>query len=296
MAYTKNPYLPKLRAKAVTMLRDEEKSVRQVARYFGVSPGTISKWNKKAPPGNCHRIATSSSRPKSHPRKLDGKIVERIIELRRDTKGRCGEVIHKLLENEGVHVSLSSVKRTLDRQYLLKKKSPWKRLHKYMMRPEAVNPGDLVQVDTIHLMQDKKTRIYVYTLIDVSSRWAYAHATDKISTGRSVDFVRRAQTKAGFDFKHVQSDWGPEFSRHFTDRVKISHRHSRVRKPNDNAHLERFNRTLQDELIRSLPVDVKIINRQLRKYLNYYNEERLHLGINLSTPLQVLTKCFQAID
>lgn len=94
----------------------------------------------------------------------------------------------------------------------------------------------------------------------------------------------------------MQTDHGPEFSSHFSERVKIKHRHSRVRRPNDNAHLERFNRTLQDELLDELPVNVKIYNRALPEYLKYYNNERLHLGINLQTPNEILAKCFQGIE
>jgi hypothetical protein len=30
--------------------------------------------------------------------------------------------------------------------------------------------------------------------------------------------------------------------------------------------------------------------------LKYYNEERLHMGINMKTPLQIIRECFQASD
>ncbi len=91
---------------------------------------------------------------------------------RRETKQlkRSAEVIHQVLTNEGVRVSLSSVKRTLDRCGLTKKWNTWKRLHLSTERPEAAQPGDLVEVDTIHLMESEQKRIYVHTLIDVYSR------------------------------------------------------------------------------------------------------------------------------
>ena len=157
-----------------------------------------------------------------------------------------------------------------------------------MERPEAVNPGDLVQLDTIHLMEDEKSRIYVYTLLDLYSRWSHAWAVKKVNTRKSVEFVRRAKGKFPSDFKCLQSDNGSEFSQHFSERIKIAHRHSRVRRPNDNAHLERFNRTIQEELLDKLPRDVDVINRYLPKYLKYYNTERLHMGIGFKTPAQML--------
>ena len=161
-------------------------------------------------------------------------------------------------------------------------------------RPEALKPGDLVMVDTIHLMISKTERVYVYTLIDVYSRWCYALATDRINTRTSIKFLKRAQELADFKFNCIQFDNGSEFSQHFTERIKILHRHSRVRKPNDNSYLERFNRTLQDECLRLLKTDVKIFNRALPMYLEYYNTERLHMGIDFKTPISLIN-CFQGI-
>lgn len=294
MAYTINPHLPKVRAKAVNMVRNGQ-SIRMVAKHFGFNPSTVCKWVKRAPQGNFYELATKSSKPHHHPKEIDWRVKKRIIDLRIKTKGRCSEVIHKTLLNNDIKVSLNTVKRTLRKSGLIKPRSPWKKHHLSGERPEAVKPGDLVQVDTIHLWLSKEKRIYVYTLLDVNSRWAYAHATERISGGETLKFVRRARKKAKFDFSCIQSDHGPEFSRYFTHMLKTRHRHIRVRKPNDNAHLERFNRTIQNEFLNHLPKDVETINGRLADYLRYYNQERLHLGINLQTPSQILQGCCQAI-
>jgi transposase InsO family protein len=290
--YTLNPQMPKLRARAVNLVLSG-KSVSEVARYFGYHKSAVSKWCKKVPSGGARLIPTESSRPHHHPKELAEDIVEKIIHYR-EKYNRCSEVVHQHLLNDGIKVSLNSVRRKIDQAGLMKKRSPWKRLHLSIHRPEASKPGDLVMVDTIHLMESKYKRIYVYTLIDVYSRWTYAWATDRINTRKSIEFLKRAGALAEFKFNCVQSDNGSEFSQHFSERIKILHRHSRVRKPNDNAHLERFNRTLQDECLRKLPTDVRMFNRALPEYLAYYNTERLHMGINFQTPIQLIN-CFQAI-
>ena len=271
----------------------EGKSVTEVARYFGYSKGAVSKWCKKCPANGTWAIPTESSRPKSHPNQVSKEIVEKIRNIRIALGGRCAEVIKKHLEDDGIKLHRITVQRVLDRTGLTKKRK-WKHWHPPMARPGIVKPGDLVQIDTIHLMVDDRLRIYIYTLIDVYSRWAYAWATERLNTRMSIKFLRLAQQKASFTFKCIQSDNGPEFSQHFTERIKITHRHSRVRRPNDNAHLERFNRTIQQELIRDLPINTKVINRFLPAYLDYYNNQRYHLGINLKTPSEVIN-CFQAI-
>lgn len=293
MAYTTNPRLPRLRARAVSMVRSG-KTVSEVARYFGYTKGAVSKWCKKALVQGAWEIPTESSRPRHHPRELPPEIVRAIIAAKLKYR-RCSEVIHGHLLRQGINVSLNSVKRKLDDAGLIKKRSPWKRLHVPMARPNPTKPGDLVQVDTIHLMETPIKRIYVYTLIDVFSRWTYAWATERINARLSIAFLKRAQAVAPFTFRCVQSDNGSEFSQHFTERIRILHRHSRVRRPNDNAHLERFNRTLQEECLRHMPVRVTLFQRALPAYLHYYNTERLHLGLNLKTPTAMIHKRFQAI-
>ena len=295
MAYTKNPYLPRVRRDAADLVR-RGWGVRKVARYIGISPGTITKWVKKAIHYGYHPIPTLSSRPRHHPRQLSDELVWKIFHKRLAIK-RSAEVVHQELVNEGIKVSLASVKRTLDRTGLLKKRSPWKRYHAPMERPNANKPGDLVQIDTIHLLTPEGHRVYVYTLLDVYSRWAYAHSYARANTQTTLRFIQKAERVASFQFKTLQSDHGSEFSGWFTDRVKAIHRHSRVRRPNDNAHLERFNRTVQEECLDEVPKNIKDLNRALEKYLPHYNEKRLHFGLKLQTPLQVLkSKCFQGID
>ena len=139
-------------------------------------------------------------------------------------------------------------------------------------------------------MISEKKRMYVFTLIDVYSRWVYAKAYPKINGRVSVDFTKEAERNANFRFNTLQSDHGPEFSQWFVSRVLRTHRYTRIGKPNDNAHIERFNRTLQEECLDKLPHDVRIINCALKKYLRYYNYERLHMGINFKTPSQLITK------
>ena len=284
--------MPKVRMNAVKMVRSGW-GVRKTARYFGVSPGTITKWCRKAPSDNRCVIPTLSSKPHHSPNSISDDIKWAIINERIKIK-RCGSVIHKSLENKGVKVSLSTVNRTLKRSGLIKERSKWKRCHRTIERPLPTGPGELVQIDTIHLVPDifkqDLSRIYIYTLIDIHSRWAYAEAFEKANTHISLRFLRKARRLAPFRINCIQTDHGPEFGTYFTENSKIKHRHIRVRKPNDNAHLERFNRTLQEECLKYPTHNIKLINKWIRNYLNIYNNQRLHMGINFLTPSQKLAE------
>jgi len=206
-------------------------------------------------------------------------------------------VIHHLLQRDGVQVSLSSVKRTLKRHGMTRY-SKFKRWHVYPPRPVPENPGILVQMDTVHRVRGG---LYVYTLMDVMSRWAHAEAVERIGAGVSVSFVREGKTKLPFQIQTLQSDHGSEFSKWFTKQMiadGISHRHSHVRRPTDNGHLERFNRTLQEECLDRIPDTLSACQKEIPRYLERYNTERPHMGLDMKSPLDVVRelKCSQAID
>lgn len=294
MSYTKNPHVPKVRRDAAMMVYKGH-TPTEVGRRFGVGSSTVCKWIKKAKVYGYHPIPTLSSKPKHHPKELSSDLVWKIFHKRLQIK-RCAEVVHRELQNEGIEVSLSSIKRTLDRSGLLKKRSPWKRYHPHVDRPYPLKPGDLVQMDTIHLMISEKKRIYVFVLIDVYSRWVYAKAFEKMNSATTVRFLKEAQNKSTFHFDMIQSDHGPEFGKWFVEQMKKKHRYTRIGKPNDNAHIERFNRTVQEECLDKCERRVSVLNKALRTYIPYYNQKRLHMGINLKTPEQLLENCVQGID
>jgi len=287
MAYTTNPNLPKVRMDAVNLLR-EGWSTREVARHTGFNQSTIARWRKKDPKDGRMTIPTLSSRPLSHPGTLSQDTVRKIVEYRRKYR-RCAEVLHYLLGRDGVKVSLSSVKRTLKRNRLVYP-SKWKKWHKYPPRPVPEKPGFLVQVDTI-FDSIPSERLYVYTLLDVCSRWAHALASERINTHKSCAFVNEAQSISPFKFLTIQSDHGSEFSLWFTKRMLeqgLSHRHSRVRTPSDNGNLERFNRTLQEECLQRIPRKLSLWKKEIPEYLHYYNSERPHMALSMKTPNEVM--------
>jgi transposase InsO family protein len=288
MPYTTNKHMPRIRREASDLVR-RGWSTRKVARHFGFCQSVIVKWHKKSLKIGYHPIPTRSSRPKRHPKQLDESVVRRIVALRIKTK-RTSEVVHQHLLNEGIKISLNSVRRTIDRHGLMKKRSPWKRYHPPTERPYPLKAGDLVEIDTIHTMQTQKRRMYTFVLIDVYSRWIYAKAYQKMNAVTTLQFVKEAQRHALFNFNMIQSDHGPEFGRWFVSQVKKNHRYTRIGKPNDNAHIERVNRTLQEECLDKQNNTPKAFNGALKKYMTYYNNERLHLGINCRAPRELIQK------
>lgn len=288
--YTIYNRLPRIRMEAVRLVKSGW-STRHVARHFGFTHSAIVKWVAKACllPQNTHLIPTWSSRPKHSPQALDPRIVRAILKLRAE-RNQCAEILHyRLMMEQGITVSISSVKRTL-RRCGISKYSQWKKWHQYPIRPLPEKPGFLVEIDAVH-EGIPRDRLSAYALIDVCSRWAYAEPAVRVNSRQTSLFLREARRIAPFPFKTIQTDHGSEFSKWFTKIVGhagMSHRHTRVRTPTDNGHVERFIRTLQDECLHRIPKDFGVWKREIPEFIRYYNYERPHMGLNFKTPIQII--------
>lgn len=325
MAYSNNPNLPKARAIAMQLLVREQLPLVVVANRCGVHRSTIYRWKQKwnklnenvqftndNRPGRTRasglmlstfrltactwRIPTSSARPHVSPTAISQELVTLVLAVRAQLK-RCAEVVwHHLVTVLSVSVSLSSVRRILWRSGVARgRKNRVRRDNP--RRPVVTEPGELVQTDTIHHV-DPKTgrRLYYYTVIDLFTRMTYAILVPKLSPGHAARAVLEAQKHWGFPIAMIQTDNGPEYGRYFEQQMKrssIQTRHSRLHRPNDNAHIERFNRTIQTECIgyywnRSVPLPLQ--QAKLTAWLEHYNTKRVHLGIQLRTPISMLQR------
>lgn len=318
MAYSINPNLVNARKTALLLVFKDKLPVGVVARKCGVNRTTIWRWTRKwkklnenisqvhyGRPSRQTRfcvdyyrwtVNTLSSAPNTHPKRLPEWIERRVVELRLAIN-RCAAIIQEYLSQENIKISLSSIKRILKRHHLLRDKSKWKKYHRTLKRPMVSSPGDLVEVDTVHYTNNRsRKRKYIITVIDLHTRLAYAKCFTRLIPSNSLTAMLEAEKYFGFKFKTVQTDNGPEFGSWLSRQLEtryIIHRHTRVHRPNDNAHIERFNRTLRDESIgqnMSSDLTVNDISKRLRNFIDYYNNDRLHLGIECKTPASIALK------
>ena len=321
MAYSINPNLPKARAIALQLLVREGLPLQVVANRCGVHRATVWRWKRKwnklnelvqltndnrptRSPGSKFRqaalkwlVPTLSSRPSTSPRAVSQQIVERVLELRSTLK-RCAEVVwHHLVNEGGVTISLSSVRRILRRHHCFDGARKKRVRPDNPRRPHVTKPGELVETDTIHyICPITKARRYVYTVIDLYTRMAYAEVHSRILPGLAARVILHARNEFGFGFTMIQADNGPEFGRYFSQvlaRHSMPVRHTRLGRPNDNAHIERFNRTIQEECLGSTityKTTTKHLQTKIYNYLEFYNFKRVHLGLQYRTPSEMLQR------
>ena len=321
MSYCTGKHIEKSRGLAMKMLVIEKKPVGVVADRFGVNRSTIWRWHQKWLIQNSHielenpvrrkylgvsaykydlckwNIPSFSAAPK-HPHMLSDDLVQLVLDVREQLK-RCAEVVwHHINAVLCIKISLSSVRRILKRHGKMKKPKFHKnRRYKGIPRPKVLSPGDLVEIDTIHLFNPiSKQKRYIYTVIDLYTRMAYARVYKELKPINSLNTILEAEQYFGFSFKMVQSDNGLEFARYFETRLEsrgIKIRHTRLGRPNDNAHIERFNRTLQEECTGNYYLEsesLKKMDDKILSYIEYYNYRRVHLSISYRTPAEMLQR------
>ena len=321
MSYCTGKHIEKSRGKAMKMLVIEKKPVGVIADRFGVNRSTIWRWHQKWKIQNQDKQLENYNRPTrttgetfrwnsvrwdipslsatpKHPHTLSEDIIQLVLDVRDQLK-RCAEVVWYHINSVlCIEISLSSVRRILKRYGKMKKPKFHKnRRYKGIPRPQVLSPGDLVEIDTIHLFNPiTKQKRYIYTVIDLYTRMAYARVYKELRPVNSLNTVLEAEQYFGFKFKTIQSDNGLEFARYFETRLEsrgVKIRHTRLGRPNDNAHIERFNRTIQEECTGNYYLEsepLKKMDDKILSYIDYYNYHRVHLGISYRAPAEMLQR------
>ena len=287
-------------------------------RAFGKSRSTIYLWKQKLRKagGDLSSLAPGNRAPKNKRRRIMDPAVERfIVEYRTSHPGADKTTITPALHafclaHKVKPISESTVGRII---HDLKAKGKLPRSNKVTLngrtgtlllrepRPKKkkmrrkgflpVLPGDLVQMDTVSIFTAGLRR-YIFTAIDVSTRFAFAYAYKSASSANGHDFLGKFLKVAPFVTRRVQTDNGGEFAKYFDDYCRdsgLTHFFNYPKHPESNSYLERFNRTIQEQCVYLYldyldePGD---FNQKLMEYLMWYNTEKPHRGIGNLSPLQ----------
>lgn len=178
---------------------------------------------------------------------------------------------------------------------------PLKR-QKVLRKPKDLKieyPGHLVALDTVEKII-RGSRRYVITFEDIYTRFGFAWATNSHASKAAKEFFDYCRKVFPFSFTFVLTDNGSEFKKHFAKELKrlhLIHYHTYPRKPQMNAHLERFNRTIQDEFVDfHTPelIEPDVFNRKLIDWLIWYNTKRPHFAFkNKLSPVQFILSLFK---
>ena len=154
--------------------------------------------------------------------------------------------------------------------------------------------GIELQMDTKYPFGYKTGKV-MYTVIDDSTRFAYAKTYETANGANSLDFVKEVIKRFPFEIQKIRTDNGKEFIhgefRNFLVENDINHRFNTPYCPEQNGKIERFHRTLNEKLIYihlSPQESIEEIEYKLQLFLGWYNYEKRHNGLDMNglTPAQ----------
>ncbi len=161
-------------------------------------------------------------------------------------------------------------------------------------RPRPTQPLVLFACDTVVRLHAGLQR-YVFTFLDPYSRFALAWATATASSRHAAVGLEALCTLLPTPPQFLLSANGAEFHGHFQQRLDaygITHWWTYPRSPKMNAHVERFNRTLQEQFVDYhedlLVDDLAAFNRKLADWLLAYNTVLPHHSLGRQSPVQFL--------
>lgn len=232
-------------------------------------------------------------------------IEKRMTELRSQGQNRyfISNELKLLTNNKGL--SPSSVYRALQKRGLNRLKPKMKQERRSYVKERA---GQLGHLDC-HYLSDKvisgeTKKRYLVALMDDATRIVYAEVVDDI-TALTVMFatmrlINVFLSQYDIKFEAIMTDNGSEFGRrnskskedHPFERMlmefDIRHCYTPPYKPQVNGKIERFWKTIYDDMIDADYDSIAEFRDKLIQYCCYYNHERLHQGLNHKTPFQTL--------
>jgi len=167
--------------------------------------------------------------------------------------------------------------------------------------------GELGHLDCHYLSKemilDNKKRYYLVCLLDDYSRIAWAEVVEDIKSltvmFAALKGINWLNVQHKMQFEEVITDNGAEFNGqknklgHPFERMLIElgikHRYTKPYSPQTNGKVERFWRTLNDDLINETTFkSLEEFKKELHDYLLYYNYERPHQALNGTSPAKFL--------
>jgi transposase InsO family protein len=213
------------------------------------------------------------------------------------------EIHAALCERRDTVPSPSTIYRVLQR-HQLNRRTPAMREEKRRIIKDKI--GELGHVDLHQLSRDMflvppPSQAYIVSLVDSCSRLAWAEVLSSKKAlpvmFKTLKMINTLNVTYGVQFAEILSDNGAEFASRNTPQehpfeamlieLGIKHRYTRPYRPQTNGKVERFWRTLDDDVIDGATFDnIDHFSNELFEYLIYYNNFRPHQALGGKTPKQ----------
>jgi len=256
-------------------------SARQIAELIDRSVRTVYRWRREIRIKGIRKFRREydknlRNRGRSGPSEV---LKTKIWQTRKEYRDCCGEKIWYLL---GYPCSVSTIYRILREGFQLKGKQ--KRPQYRGPLRKGRYPREAVQVDAVDLGE-----LYAFTAIDTYTREAHVSIQTSCDSRASIAALRELNEAFGF-IEHLQKDGGAEFGDDWETVAYSLGAELRTSAPyqkNEQAFIERFNRSLREECLGKVKYRIEQL-REVQKraddFVRYYHYHRPHLSLNFATP------------
>jgi transposase InsO family protein len=302
----------KQRLKWLDFYYSHGRNARLTCRHFGLSPDVFYRWKRRYNRGDLRTLEDLKSRRPKHTRspKTDPELVARVKALREQYPRWGKKKLYVMVSREGFTTCESTVGRILNRlrargilnePAIVTARLAGKKRSQLSKRPYAKRrdwdyvpkvPGDLVQVDTLHVGILEGHKRYQFTASDYISKFTARAVGQNITSTAASRIVEAIFDRLPVKPRAIQVDGGSEFMAVFEKTCQIKGIILYVLPPHSpklNGVVERMNRTSREEIydlgLHSLTNIAE--HDQLLKDQDYiYNNIRPHEALGMKTPCE----------
>ena len=207
--------------------------------------------------------------------------------IREREMGCCGQKIAYFLDKEhGIKLSVPKIYEIIAQKYTLRSKGGKRHNQKRGPVPEATQPRQVVQMDTVHF-----GAVFAFTAVDICTREADVYLSSTLTAKAGALFLARCMPRRYNGYVElIQTDGGPEFKAEFIECAPTwcdCHRVARPYKKNEQSYIESFNRTLRSECLGWItyqPAEIASLVPCVEQFLERYHYHRPHLAFQPIRP------------
>lgn len=273
----------------------EEKSFSALCREYGISRKTGYKWLRRAKEGLS--LDDRSRAPNGRPHKTPPEIEEQILLLRDEHPVWGARKLHHVLSERGMEglPCKSTIDNILKRNARIEPEAseaatPFKRF-------EMQRPNDLWQMDYKGDFETLRgIRCFPMTMLDDCTRFSLCISSRSgTNYGEFLPVFTRVLEEYGLPEAILCDNgkpWGDSRKgiTHFDVwmmRLGVLPIHGRLVHPQTQGKIERFHRTMKQELLKRRPMrDLADAQKAFDVWRQEYNNERPHEALGMATPAQ----------
>ena len=273
------------------------KTVSDVCIAFGVSRETWYKWKRRYDAYGTDGLKNQSRKPHNIKNlKVTEELEKLVLELRLNNRFGPMRIRFRLKRKYGVSLGTKTIYNLLKRHKLNVLAVKLKRKYK---RFEMKHPNELVQMDTKgpFYLKASRTKHYFIHVIDDCSRKVVSKWCNRRTSEAALSVLKEWVKLHGKPNK-VMHDGGTEFTstdfKNFLILNGIKDKQIPKGYPQEQGKVEAYNKIVISEFLQIEELkDEKDGAEKYESFVNSYNYEREHGGINGMTPAEKFMKCLE---